>query len=310
MDLNQTIICVLGPTAGGKTSFAARLAQRVDAEIISADSRQVYRKMDIGTGKDLSDYSIDGVNIPYHLIDIVEPGYEYNVYEFQRDFFTAFNNIIDRNKIPILCGGTGLYIESVLNSYKLINVPLNQNLRDSLLKKSLEELAEILKSYKTLHNHTDTIHLKRLIRAIEIEEFYKHNPNHDATFPDLDYLIFGIRYDRQSQRNRITERLDYRLKNGMIEEIKMLLESGVDAEKLIFYGLEYKFLTWYVTGRIDYNTMFQKLNISIHQFAKRQMTWFRKMERNGFIINWLDGHSDMEEKLERSLKIITSHKAT
>ena len=250
MDLkNHTILCVLGPTAGGKTSFASQLALKIDAEIISADSRQVYKKMDIGTGKDLSDYTLDGNKIPYHLIDIVEPGYEYNVYEFQRDFFTAFNDITGRNKTTILCGGTGLYIESVLNAYKLINVPLNQELRDSLLEKSMEELREMLRSYKNLHNDTDTIHLKRLIRAIEIEDFYKHNPEHDTKFPDLNHIIFGIRYDRQSQRSRITERLDYRLKNGMVEEINMLLESGVDAEKLIFYGLEYKYLAYYLHSK-------------------------------------------------------------
>ncbi len=303
---NHKLICVLGPTAGGKTSFAAQLALKIDGEIISADSRQVYKKMDIGTGKDISDYSVDGINIPYHLIDIVDPGYEYNVYEFQRDFIEAFNNIIDRDKTPILCGGTGLYIESVLNAYKLINVPLNQELRDRLTTKNIEKLGDILKSYKNLHNHTDTVHLKRLIRAIEIEDYYEHNPDIDDSFPEFDYKIFGIRYDRESQRKRITERLDYRLKNGMVEEVKLLLESGVEAEKLIFYGLEYKYLTWYVTGEIDFDTMFQKLNTAIHQFAKRQMTWYRKMERNGFNINWLDGHASMDEKLNRSLEIINS----
>lgn len=303
---NHKLICILGPTAGGKTNFAAQLALRIDAEIISADSRQVYRKMDIGTGKDLSDYCVDGKNIPYHLIDIADPGYEYNVFEFQKDFSAAFNNIVDRRKIPILCGGTGLYIESVLNAYKLINVPLNQSLRDNLLTKSIDELREILKTYKNLHNHTDTTHLKRLIRAIEIEDYYKHNPDIDDSFPEFEYKILGIRYDRESQRRRITERLDYRLKNGMPEEVKSLLESGVEAEKLIFYGLEYKFLTWYVTGIIDYDTMFQKLNTAIHQFAKRQMTWYRKMERNGFTINWLDGHASMDEKLNRSLEVINS----
>lgn len=300
------LITVLGPTAGGKTGFAAQLAFDLDGEILSADSRQVYRKMDIGTGKDLSEYIIDGKKVPYHLIDIVEPGYEYNVFEFQRDFMNAFKDIRSRNKIALLCGGTGMYIESVLNSYNLIRVPLNQELRLELSEKSMAELEKILFSYKTPHNQTDTESRKRITRAIEIAEYYNNKPELEINSPELNYIIMGLKNDRQTQRRMITERLDYRLKNGMVEEVKSLLDSGVDAEKLIFYGLEYKFLTWYLTGKIDYNTLFEKLNTAIHQFGKRQMTWFRKMERNGFQIHWIDGQASMEEKIERAKVIIQS----
>ncbi|MCK4920638.1 MAG: tRNA (adenosine(37)-N6)-dimethylallyltransferase MiaA, partial [Bacteroidales bacterium] len=282
MELKKiNLISVLGPTAGGKTGFSAQLAIKLNGEIISADSRQVYRKMDIGTGKDLSDYIIEGKKIPYHLIDIADPGYEYNVFEFQRDFIDAYKDICKRKKLAILCGGTGMYIESVLDSYRLIRVPLNQILRNSLSEKSMEELEAILNSYKTPHNQTDTDSRKRITRAIEISEYYTNKSETQIEFPELNYIIIGIKNDRQTQRRRITERLDYRLKNGMIDEVKGLLDSGVAPDKLIFYGLEYKFLTWYIKGEIDYDTLFQKLNTAIHQFAKRQMTWFRKMERNG-----------------------------
>lgn len=305
MELKKiNLISVLGPTAGGKTGFAAYLALKLNGEIISADSRQVYRKMDIGTGKDLTDYNIEGEIIPHHLIDIVDPGYEYNVYEFQRDFMNAYKDIHDRNKLAILCGGTGMYIESVLDSYKLIRVPLNQELRNSLSEKSMIELEKILNSYKTPHNQTDKDSRKRITRAIEISEYYTNKSETLIDFPELNYMILGIRNDRQTQRRKITERLEYRLKNGMIDEVKALLESGVAPDKLIFYGLEYKFLTWYINGKIDYDTLFQKLNTAIHQFAKRQMTWFRKMERNGFLIHWIDGQASMEDKLARAMTII------
>ncbi|MCF8378062.1 MAG: tRNA (adenosine(37)-N6)-dimethylallyltransferase MiaA [Bacteroidales bacterium] len=300
------LITILGPTAGGKTGLAAHLALEIDGEILSADSRQVYRKMDIGTGKDLSEYSINGRYVPYHLIDIVDPGYEYNVFEFQKDFIHAFKDIRKRNKLPILCGGSGMYIEAVLDAYKLIRVPVNKDLRENLESKSMDDLRKILFSYKTPHNQTDTESLKRILRAIEIAEFYKNEGEPEVETPDLNYIILGVKNDRETQRKKITERLDYRLKNGMIEEVKDLLESGVDPEKLIFYGLEYKYITWYITGKIDYETMFQNLNTAIHQFGKRQMTWFRKMERHGFKIHWIDGLASMEKKLARAKSIIYS----
>jgi tRNA dimethylallyltransferase len=272
------MITILGPTATGKTILAAQLASLLNGEIISADSRQVYRGMDIGTGKDISEYTINNKKIPYHLIDIVDPGYEYNVYEFQHDFLKAFTEIEKRGNIPILCGGTGLYIESILKGYKLINVPLNLNLRDELNIKEDSELITILESFTSLHNTTDTNERERLIRAIEIQTYYKSNPEVDTYFPKIDTKIFGINYDRRVVTMRITERLDERLKNGMIEEVKGLLDSGLEPEQLIFYGLEYKWVTEYLEGKIAYNEMFRRLNTAIHQFSKRQMTWFRKMD--------------------------------
>ncbi|MFH1001613.1 MAG: tRNA (adenosine(37)-N6)-dimethylallyltransferase MiaA, partial [Bacteroidota bacterium] len=280
------MITILGPTATGKTILAAQLASLLNGEIISADSRQVYRGMDIGTGKDISEYTINNKKIPYHLIDIVDPGYEYNVYEFQHDFLKAFTEIEKRGNIPILCGGTGLYIESILKGYKLINVPLNLNLRDELNIKEDSELITILESFTSLHNTTDTNERERLIRAIEIQTYYKSNPDVDTYFPKIDTKIFGINYDRRVVTMRITERLDERLKNGMIEEVKGLLDSGLEPEQLIFYGLEYKWVTEYLEGKIAYNEMFRRLNTAIHQFSKRQMTWFRKMEKQGIEIIW------------------------
>jgi tRNA dimethylallyltransferase len=294
---NINLICILGPTASGKTAFAANLAARLGGEIISADSRQVYRNMDIGTGKDLGDYMINGIQIPFHLVDIVNAGSEYNVFQFQKDFLAAFNNIRERGKLPILCGGTGMYIEAVLKAYKLINVPVNEILRKELEPASLEELESRLKLFKQLHNTTDITIRERLIRAIEIEEYYLDHPDEDESFIGLSPVIFGIMVDRESRRKRITERLKYRLQHGMIEEVQNLLDSGITPEKLIFYGLEYKYLTWYLTGKLSYDEMVLQLNTAIHQFAKRQMTWFRKMERDGFKIHWIDGSLDLEEKL-------------
>lgn len=280
-------ITILGPTASGKTGVAVKLAAEIDAEIISADSRQVYRRMDLGTGKDLEDYCINGKNIPYHLIDIAEPGTKYNVYEYQKDFLQAYNDIRSRGKKVIVCGGTGLYLESVLRSYRLSPVPQNPELRENLSGKSLEELTHILSQYKTLHNTTDVDSAQRAIRAIEIAEYYKHTPIDDRPFPTLNSYVIGIDVDRETRRQRISARLKQRLDNGMVDEVKRLLAEGILADDLIYYGLEYKFLTLYAIGEMSYEEMFRQLEIAIHQFAKRQMTWFRGMERRGIDIHWM-----------------------
>lgn len=298
------MITILGPTASGKTSLAAALAADIDAEIISADSRQVYRCMDIGTGKDLEDYNINNKHINYHLIDIVEPGTKYNLFEYQQDFFDAYNDVVSRKKIPILCGGSGLYIEAVLNGYNLVAVPENRILRDTLESKSLDELTEILIQLKkdngsNMHNSTDVDNKKRAIRAIEIETYYKTNSQvKECHYPKIKSTIFGIDIGREERRRRISERLKQRLNSGMIEEVKVLLEKGVTPQDLIYYGLEYKFVTKYIIGEISYEEMFRSLEIAIHQFAKRQMTWFRGMERRGFIINWIDYLLPLEEKIK------------
>ena len=298
------LIIVTGPTASGKTGFASHLALLLSSEIISADSRQVYREMDIGTGKDLKDYVVKDTKIPYHLIDIREPGYKYNVYEFQQDFIRVFEGITSRKKIPLLVGGTGMYIEAVTKGYKLINVPVNESLRVELEKKDLHELVDQLNLLKPeLHNATDTRNKKRSIRAIEIATYYKSHGKMDTNFPEINQLIFGVKYDRESRRKRISERLRTRLASGMIEEVEQLLKK-VKPEDLIFYGLEYKFITQYLTGILSEKEMYEKLEISIHQFAKRQMTWFRKMEREGTKIHWLDGHMPLEEKLDRAKTIL------
>ena len=293
------LITILGPTASGKTSLAAALAYDLNAEIISGDSRQVYRKMDLGTGKDLDDYIVNGKQIPYHLIDIVDAGYKYNVFEFQRDFLKAYDDICSRNVIPVLCGGTGMYIESVLKGYRLLPVPENPALRESLADKTLQELTEILGSYKELHNTTDVDTVKRAIRAIEIEEYYKQQNVEARSFPVLNSLIIGVDIDRELRREKISNRLRQRLDNGMIKEIEDILDSGVSADDLIYYGLEYKYLTLYVTGKLSYEEMFHSLEFAIHQFAKRQMTWFRGMERRGFTIHWIDATMPMTDKVER-----------
>ena len=297
------LITILGPTAGGKTSVAANLASKLGGEIISADSRQVYRSMNLGTGKDYGDYIIEGRQIPFHLIDIVDAGYEYNVFEYQKDFIRVFEEIQERGKLPVLCGGSGLYLEAVLNNYRLVQVPLNEEIRQKLQDKELEELIEILKGYKSeLHNQTDIENKKRALRAIEIEEYCLKNPEIDTRMPDINSLVVGVKFDRLSRRKRITERLRQRLDEGMIDEVKKLLDEGLSPEQLTYYGLEYKFLTWHLTSKLSYNEMFDQLNVAIHQFAKRQMTWFRRMERQGTIIHWLDGYMPMEEKMERILK--------
>ncbi|WP_071145394.1 tRNA (adenosine(37)-N6)-dimethylallyltransferase MiaA [Bacteroides ihuae] len=295
---NYDLIAILGPTASGKTPFAAALAYELDTEIISADSRQIYRGMDLGTGKDIIDYTVKDKQIPYHLIDIAEPGYKYNVFEFQHDFLNAYETIKQKGKLPVLCGGTGLYLESVLKGYQLIPVPENPELRNRLADKSLEELTAILKEYKTLHNSTDVDTAKRAIRAIEIEEYYASNDLSKREFPSLNSLIIGIDIDRELRREKITRRLHQRLDEGMIDEIKRLLAKGISADDLIYYGLEYKYLTLYVTGKLSFEEMFAQLEIAIHQFAKRQMTWFRGMQRRGFNIHWINASLPIEEKIE------------
>jgi tRNA dimethylallyltransferase len=299
---NFDLISVLGPTACGKTQFAARLAYKTGGEIISADSRQVYRHMNIGTGKDYEDYVVNGKKIPYHLVDIVDPGEKYNVFEYQNDFFTAFSGIKKSGKIPILCGGTGMYIDAVTKGYRLFPVPPDENLRYTLNTKTLEELTQILSSYKKLHNVTDADTKKRAIRAIEIEEYYLKNPRPETEHPKINTLFLGIGYDREIVKKRITERLKNRLENGMIEEVESLLKKGLTPEDLIYYGLEYKYITLYLTRQMNFDEMKEKLNIAIHQFAKRQMTWFRKMEKEGTIIHWLEGES--EERLRKAIELI------
>lgn len=302
--VNYDLITILGPTASGKTPLAAALAYKLDTEIISGDSRQIYRRMDLGTGKDLADYVVDGHQVPYHLIDIVEPGYKYNVFEYQRDFLSAYNEVKQKGKLPVLCGGTGMYLESVLKGYRLLPVPENPQLRASLAGKSLEELTQMLSVYKKLHNSTDVDTVKRAIRAIEIEEYYKQQPPEYREFPTLNSLIIGVDIDRELRRQKITHRLKQRLDEGMVDEVKALLEGGIAAEDLIYYGLEYKYLTLYATGALSFDDMFHQLEIAIHQFAKRQMTWFRGMERRGFSINWLDARMPTEEKVEKIINLL------
>ena len=293
------MITILGPTASGKTIVAANVAYRMNGEVISADSRQVYRNMNIGTGKDYDDYRIEGREVPCHLVDICEAGEKYSVYRYQKDFLTVYNEIVSRDKLPVMCGGTGMYIESILEGYQLISVPVNYSLRDNLKGKSMEELTNILKTYKKLHNITDITLRETALRAIEIAKYYSDHNYEEWEFPEIDSLVVGIKFDRNSRRKRISDRLRARFENGMVEEVKSLLESGVSEEILIYYGLEYKFITWYLQEKISYDEMFSQLETSIHKFAKRQMTWFRRMERKGINIRWLDGYMPLEKKVEK-----------
>ena len=304
----QKMITILGPTASGKTSLAAALAARIDAEIISADSRQVYRGMTIGTGKDLDDYRQGDRLIPYHLIDICEPGTKYNLFQYQQDFHLIYNNIVARGVRPILCGGTGLYIESVLKGYALSPVPQNQALRDKLADKSLAELTEMLEDLKhrnhsVMHNRTDVDTAQRAIRAIEIETYNLEHPTGNRTLPPIDSVIIGVDINREERRRKITQRLKQRLEEGMVDEIHQLLDRGIAPENLIYYGLEYKFVTEYVIGKTSYEEMFRQLEIAIHQFAKRQLTWFRGMERRGFTIHWIDALDPMDSKVAQIMDI-------
>ena len=320
----KKMITILGPTASGKTPLAAALAAALPpvngecgAEIISADSRQVYRRMDIGTGKDLVDYEVSPltshlsplIKVPYHLIDIAEPGTKYNLFQYQQDFFDAYNNIIGRGKTPILCGGTGLYIEAVLKGYQLSPVPQNPELRQRLEGKTLDELTQMLTELKAqngsvMHNKTDVDSCQRAIRAIEIEEYNLHTPTPKRELPPIDSLIIGVSIDREARREKITRRLKARLEEGMIDEVQGLLHEGIPADDLIYYGLEYKFVTEYLVGRLTYDEMFQRLEIAIHQFAKRQMTWFRGMERRGFTIHWIDALQPMDDKVQHILSLL------
>jgi tRNA dimethylallyltransferase len=296
---NYDLITIIGPTASGKTNFACHLASCLDAEIISGDSRQVYRSMDIGTGKDLADYIVNGKNIPYHLIDICEAGEKYNIFEYQHDFHKIYTDIKNRGKLPVLCGGSGLYIESVLRGYSLVNVPENKELRKKYENYDLPQLTEILSGYKALHNTTDVDTAQRAIRAIEIEEYKKEHPLEQNEFPPLNSLVVGVDIDRELRRKKISERLNTRLKEGMIEEVQSILDRGVQPDGLIYYGLEYKYVTLYLLKQLSYEEMFTQLEIAIHQFAKRQMTWFRGMEKRGTHIHWIDAGLSMEEKMER-----------
>ena len=302
--MKYDIITILGPTASGKTSLATRLALMMgNAEIISADSRQVYRGMDIGTGKDLADYEIEGVSIPYHLIDIADAGDKYNLFQFQQDFWNAYNDIRSRGKFPILCGGTGLYIESVLKSYKMVPVPENPQLRQELEGRSLEELTELLSTYKSLHNTTDVDTPKRAIRAIEIQQYYREHKIDEREFPSLRSLTIGVNIDRDLRRQKITQRLHDRMQQGMLQEVEGLLQH-VPAEDLMYYGLEYKYLTLCCLGQLTREEMLRQLEIAIHQFAKRQMTWFRGMERRGTPIIWQDTSESLESRAERIMKLL------
>lgn len=323
--MKHSMITILGPTASGKTSLAAALAAQIDtldasiwggstkgAEIISADSRQVYRGMDIGTGKDLEDYTVEGKLIPYHLIDICDAGTKYNLFQYQQDFYDAYLDITHRGVLPILCGGTGLYIESVLKGYHLSPVPQNPALRSSLEGKTLEELTDMLvdlkaKNGSNMHNRTDVDTAQRAIRAIEIETYNLEHPMPERELPAVDSLVIGVSIDRDARRDKITRRLKQRLENGMVEEIKGLLDRGIPAENLLYYGLEYKFITEYVIGKTSYEEMLRGLEIAIHQFAKRQMTWFRGMERRGFTIHWIDALQPMEQKVEQVLELMKSN---
>ena len=303
------MITILGPTASGKTPLAAALAYEIGGEIISADSRQVYRRMDIGTGKDLDDYTVQGsVTIPYHLIDICEPGTKYNLFQYQQDFYDVYRDIQSRGVVPILCGGTGLYIEAVLKGYKLSPVPQNPELRQQLEGKTLGELTQLLSDLKSktgsnMHNKTDVDSCQRAIRAIEIETYNLEHPVPRRELPPVDSLIIGVDIDREARREKITRRLKARLEEGMIDEVRGLLDEGIPADDLIYYGLEYKFVTEYIVGKTTYDEMFTRLEIAIHQFAKRQMTWFRGMERRGFTIHWINALQPMDDKVKEILKL-------
>lgn len=305
--MKYDLITLLGPTACGKTTLAVALAHRLGTGVISADSRQVYRRMDLGTGKDMADYTLaDGQTVPSYLIDIAEPGYKYNVYEFQRDFLQVYETLRARGETPVLCGGTGMYIEAVLRGFRLVSVPVNEPLRHELEGKTLNELTEILKRYKTLHNTSDVDTVKHAVRGIEIEEYYATHPAEEGEFPKINSLVIGLDVERDVRRERISRRLRQRLDEGMVDEVRRLLDEGIPAEDLIYYGLEYKYLTQYVTGVFTYDEMVSQLEIAIHQFAKRQMTWFRGMERRGIPIQWIDSSLSTEEKVNEIMNRVVS----
>lgn len=300
------IVVITGPTATGKTRLAALVADRMGGEVISADSRQVYRGMDIGTGKDFSDYVVDGRSIAVHMVDIVDAGYRYNVYEYQRDFLKVFEDMSARGCLPVVCGGSGMYVDSIVSGYRMIQVPVNGQLRAMLAGRSLEELTEILSQYKSLHNKTDVDTVKRAVRAIEIADYYAHHPVDESPFPVKNPLVTALFFDRETRRQRISTRLRSRLEGGMIEEVQRLLAAGVHPDDLIYYGLEYKYVTLHLMDQLSFEEMAQKLEVEIHRFAKRQMTWFRGMERRGITINWIDGHMPEEEKVELIISMVRS----
>ena len=299
------LVTILGPTACGKTTLAVALADRLRTAVISADSRQVYRSMDLGTGKDLAEYVVGERKVPYHLIDIVDAGYKYNVFEYQRDFLKVYEVLRSKGQLPVLCGGTGMYLESVLRGYRLVEVPENKELRALLDNKSLDELTEMLRGYKQLHNTTDVDTCKRAIRAIEIEEYYRANDVTIREFPEIKSLTIGLDVSRELRRERISHRLRERLEQGMVDEVRGILDSGVAPEDLIYYGLEYKYLTMYVIGQLTYDEMVSQLEIAIHQFAKRQMTYFRGMERRGVPIHWINAELSTEEKVEQIYQLLS-----
>ncbi len=300
----KPMLVITGPTATGKTRLAARLAHTLDGEVIGADSRQVYKEMDLGSGKDVDDYLVDGRLVPYHLIDLVEPGYQYNVYEYQRDFLITYQHVTSRGKWPILCGGSGLYVEAATGGVAFQEVPEDSVYRKSLEGLTMEELVIMLAKLKPLHNTTDTNDRLRLIRALEIARFEAGKDSKRDDFPNIPHLLFAIRLDRTTIRQRITQRLKHRLGEGMVAEVEKLLKGGIKPSQLAYYGLEYRYLTLYVTGEISYAEMFSKLNTAIHQFAKRQMTWFRRMEKNGRHIHWVDGSMPLDEQISWILEKI------
>lgn len=305
---HANIITILGHTAGGKTHLAALIANTLGGEIISADSRQVYRGMTIGTGKDYDDYLVDGAAVPYHLIDILDAGEEYSVFEFQKDFLKIFNALTEKGTLPVLCGGSGMYLESVLRQYEMIKVPKNEALREELESKDLTDLSEILRSYRPLHNRTDSDSRKRVVRAIEIADYMKQNKITEPQLPEIRSLTIGVCYDRDERRSRITERLKQRLDDGMISEVQELIEAGITHQKLEYYGLEYKYISMHIRGLLSYEEMFSQLNTAIHRFAKRQMTYFRGMERRGIPIHWIDGNLSLEEKIRAVTELYTANK--
>ena len=303
-NLMHDILVITGPTATGKTRLAAMVADRIGGEVISADSRQVYRGMDIGTGKDLSDYTVDGRRVPVHMVDIVDAGYRYNVFEYQRDFLKVFEGLSARGVFPVVCGGSGMYVDSIVSGYRLVQVPVNAPLRALLAGRSLEELTEILSQYKSLHNKTDVDTVKRAVRAIEIADWYVHHPVDETPFPVKNPLVMAVFVDRETRRKRISERLLTRLEEGMIEEVQRLLAGGILPDDLIYYGLEYKYITLYLMNRLTREEMIQKLEVEIHRFAKRQMTWFRGMERRGISIHWIDGSMSEEDKVNSIISML------
>ncbi len=302
-DAGGLLLTILGPTACGKTALAVAVADRLNGEIISADSRQVFRGMDIGTGKDLDEYNLEGRSIPCHLIDIRDAGEEYNLYQFQNDFINAYNAILAHGRRPIMCGGTGMYVESIIRAYQLPDAPIDENYRSDLEHFSDEELTERLASYIKLHNHTDTETRDRLVRALEIQEFRKEHPEAFTRLPAMRHLVVGVSFPREVVVERIGIRLRQRLENGMIDEVKRLLDSGVPKERLLKYGLEYKHVARYLTEDYPYESMYENLYTDIRRFSKRQMTWFRRMERNGVNINWIDGTNDMNSKVDKVLQL-------